>query len=46
MLGVARCRVAPAPCRAEALSRSGLGDFHHPAPPLMRLVATCPRSEP
>ena len=29
-----RCRVAPAGFPAEALARSGLGDFHHPALPL------------
>jgi hypothetical protein len=39
----ARSRVAPAGCPAEALSRSGLGDFHHPAPPLARLTEHCPR---
>ena len=32
------CRVAPAGCPAEALTRSGLGDFHHPAPPLTWLA--------
>jgi hypothetical protein len=34
-----RCRVAPGRCLPGALARSGQGDFHHPAPPLMRLVA-------
>jgi len=42
--GVIRCRVAPGDRSPRALSRSGLGDFHHPALPLMRLVATTPRS--
>ena len=32
-------RVAPGDCSPEALSRTGQGDFHHPAPPLMCLVA-------
>jgi hypothetical protein len=32
-LPAACCRVAPARCRTGALPRSGLGDFHHPAPP-------------
>ncbi len=41
---VTACRVAPGDHSPEALSRSGLGDFHHPAPPLMRLVAKSPRS--
>ncbi len=39
------CRVAPASYPAEALARSGLGDCHHPAPPLMRLVVMDPRFE-
>ena len=37
-------RVAPGDCSPEALSRTGQGDFHHPAPPLMCLVATPPIS--
>ena len=37
-------RVAPGDCSPEALTRSGQGDFHHPAPPLMCLVATPPIS--
>ena len=36
--------VAPGDCSPEALTRSGQGDFHHPAPPLMCLVATPPIS--
>ena len=32
------CRVAPASYPAGALARSGQGDFHHPAPPLIRLM--------
>ena len=35
-------RVAPGDCSPEALSRTGQGDFHHPAPPLMCLVAMSP----
>ena len=35
-------RVAPGDCSPEALTRTGQGDFHHPAPPLMCLVATPP----
>ena len=35
-------RVAPGDCSPEALTRSGQGDFHHPAPPLMCLVAIVP----
>ena len=31
-------RVAPVGLPTEALTRSGLGDFHHPAPPLIRLM--------
>ena len=34
----------PGDCSPEALTRSGQGDFHHPAPPLMCLVATPPIS--
>ena len=37
------CRVAPAVTSAGALARSGLGDFHHPAPPPSCLVPTFPR---
>ena len=37
-------RVAPGDCSPEALTRTGQGDFHHPAPPLMCLVATPPIS--
>ena len=33
-----RCRVAPGRCLPGALTRTGLGDFHHPAPPLARLA--------
>jgi len=40
------CRVARGGHPPRALSRSGQGDCHHPAPPLMRLVVTNPRSEP
>ena len=36
------CRVAPAGRPTGALARSGLGDFHHPAPPQMRLAAIGP----
>ena len=32
------CRVAPADRSAGALTRSGQGDFHHPAPPPARLT--------
>ena len=39
-------RVAPGDCSPEALTRTGQGDFHHPAPPLMCLVATPPISAP
>ena len=35
-------RVAPGDHSPEALTRSGLGDFHHPALPLMWLVARGP----
>ena len=39
------CRVAPGRCLPGALTRSGLGDFHHPAPPWMCLACvTDPRS--
>jgi hypothetical protein len=41
-----RCRVGRSSCPPRALSRSGQGDFHHPAPPRRRLVATAPRSGP
>ena len=41
-----RCRVAPGDCSPEALTRTGQGDFHHPAPPLMCLVAILPISAP
>ena len=33
------CRVAPGDCSPEALTRTGLGGFHHPALPLMWLMA-------
>src|SRR5258708_39986607 len=33
------CRVASAGCPAEDLTRSGQGDFHHPALPATRLAA-------
>ncbi len=39
-------RVARGSYPPRALARSVLGDFHHTAPPLMRLVVTNPRSEP
>ena len=39
-------RVAPGDCSPEVLSRTGQGDFHHPAPPLMCLVAMPPISAP
>ena len=39
-------RVAPGDYSPEALTRSGQGDFHHPAPPLMCLVAILPISAP
>ena len=35
-------RVAPAVSTTGALARSGLGDFHHPAPPRVRLAAIRP----
>ena len=35
-------RVASVGCPAKAPTRSGQGDCHHPALPLMRLAATCP----
>jgi hypothetical protein len=38
------CRVASASCPAEALTRSGQGDFHHPALPAIRLASLIPRS--
>jgi hypothetical protein len=34
------CRVAPPSYPDGALARSGHGDFHHPAPPLARLMET------
>ena len=37
------CRVAPEDCSPEALTRTGLGGFHHPALPLMWLMAMRPR---
>ena len=37
------CRVAPGDCSSEALTRTGLGGFHHPALPLMWLMAMRPR---
>src|SRR5262249_46661754 len=37
------CRVAPAGCPAGALTRSGQGDFHHPALPAIRLTSPDPR---
>ena len=37
------CRVASAGCPAEALTRSGQGDFHHPALPGIRLAFLTPR---
>ena len=37
------CRVAPGDCSPEALTRTGLGGFHHPALPLMWLMAMRPR---
>ena len=37
------CRVAPRDCSPEALTRTGLGGFHHPALPLMWLMAMRPR---
>jgi hypothetical protein len=37
-------RVARGSHPPRALARSGRGDFHHPAPPLMRLVIMSPRS--
>ena len=40
-----QCRVARGSHPPRALSRSGQGDFHHPAPPLTRLVVTVPRFE-
>ena len=39
-------RVAPGDCSPEALTRTGQGDCHHPAPPLMCLVAILPISAP
>src|SRR5262245_2864856 len=36
------CRVAPAGRPAGALTRSGQGDFHHPALPATRLAALTP----
>ena len=36
-------RVAPEDCSPEALTRTGLGGFHHPALPLMWLMAMRPR---
>jgi hypothetical protein len=41
-----RCRVARGSCPPRALSRSGQGDFHHPAPPWRWLVVMSPRSGP
>jgi len=41
-----RCRVARGRCPPRALSRSGQGDSHHPAPPWRRLVAMAPRFGP
>jgi hypothetical protein len=38
------CRVTWASYPAQVLTRSGLGDFHHPAPPSVRLAATFPIS--
>jgi len=40
------CRVASAGCPAEALTRSGQGDFHHPALPEIRLASLIPRWSP
>ena len=37
------CRVAPGDCSPEALTRTGPGGFHHPALPLMWLMAMRPR---
>ena len=37
------CRVAPGDCSPEALTRTGLGGFHHPALPLMWLMAMRPQ---
>ena len=37
-------RVAPGDYSPEALTRTGQGDFHHPAPPLVWLVAILPIS--
>jgi len=37
-------RVAPEDFSPGALTRTGQGDFHHPAPPLGCLAATSPRS--
>ena len=37
------CRVALGDCSPEALTRTGLGGFHHPALPLMWLMAMRPR---
>src|SRR5271157_4863635 len=39
------CRVARGSCPPRALSRSGLGNFCHPAPPWKRLMATAPDSD-
>ena len=39
--GLGPARVAPGDCSPEALTRTGLGGFHHPALPLM-----CPPPEP
>ena len=39
-------RVAPGDRSPEALTRTGQGDFHHPAPPLVWLVAMSPISAP
>ena len=39
-------RVAPGDCSPEALTRTGQGDCHHPAPPLMCLVAILPKPAP
>jgi len=38
------CRVTKASYPAKVLPRSGLGDFHHPAPPSVRLAVTFPIS--
>ena len=44
-LSYTSCRVAPAGFPAEALPRSGLGDFHHPALPPKAAHGVCCQSE-